>query len=220
MRILIDSGDIDAVRAAFVSGFVAGATTNPTLLRRAGVRASAVPTLARAILQAGAGELHLQAYADDADGMVREGEALAAIDPARILIKLVATPAGYQAAARLSALGVRVTLTAVYTLRQALLAESVGASYIAIYLGRMRDAGIDAMGIAEQMQQLLVFQSARVAILAASIRSPDEVVELAARGVAAATLPPALLNQLLDSPATAGAAATFSADARALIDAG
>ena len=220
MRILIDSGDIDAVCAAFESGFVAGATTNPTLLRRAGVRASAVPTLARTILEAGAGELHLQAYADDADGMVREGEALAAIDPARILIKLVATPAGYQAAARLSALGVRVTLTAVYTLRQALLAEIVGASYIAIYLGRMRDAGIDAMGIAEQMQQLLVFQSARVAILAASIRSPDEVVELAARGVAAATLPPALLNQLLESPATAGAAAMFSADARALIDAG
>ncbi len=216
MRILVDSGDSEALRTALVSGFVAGATTNPTLLRRAGVRAADVPTLARALLDAGAGELHLQAYADTADGMVREGLAMAAIDPARVVIKLVATPAGYQAAARLGTAGVRVTLTAVYTLRQALLAASVGASYIAIYLGRMRDAGIDALAVAEQMQRLLTAQSARVAILAASIRSPDEVVELAMRGVAAATLAPTLLDQLLDSPATATAAATFSADAHAL----
>lgn len=216
MHILVDSGESEAVRRALASGFVAGVTTNPTLLRRAGVRGPAVPELARAVLGAGARELHLQTYGATEAEMLREARELVAIDPARVVVKLLATPAGYAAAARLAAEGVRVTLTAVYTLRQALTAESVGASYIAIYLGRMRDAGLDAMGIAGQMQALLRAQSARVAILAASIRTPDELVELAALGVAAATVAPAVLDRLLDSEATAGAAATFTADARAL----
>lgn len=85
-----------------------------------------------------------------------------------------------------------MTLTAVYTLRQALLAHSVGACYIAIYLGRMRDAGLDALGLAGQMQALLQAQSASVTILAASIRDPDELTALGLTSVGAATLPLAI----------------------------
>lgn len=218
MRILVDSGDLDAVRRALATGFVAGATSNPTLLRRAGVRAAAVPELARAVLAAGAHELHLQAYGETADTMVRDGHELAALDPQRVRVKLVATPEGYAAAARLARDGVMVTLTAVYTLRQALLAESVGATAIAIYLGRMRDAGFDALAVAGQMQAMLNAQSARVEILAASIREPDEVAELAARGIASATIAPAVLDRLLESDHTAAAAATFAADARSLFE--
>lgn len=218
MRILIDSADLAAVRRALAGGFVAGVTTNPTLLRRAGVGAAAVPDLARAALAAGARELHLQTYGDSAEAMLREARELVSLDPERVWVKLVATPDGYAAAARLAAEGARVTLTAVYTLRQALLAESVGARAVAIYLGRMRDAGIDGMALAGQMQAMLRAQAARVEILAASIRSPDEVVELAALGVASATVAPAVLDQMLDSPATAAAAAAFGADARALFE--
>jgi transaldolase len=218
MKILIDSAAIDEVRAALGSGFVAGVTTNPTLLRRAGVRAAELPDLAGQAIAAGAGELHLQVYADDAGGMLAEAHALIALDPARVVVKIPATPAGYRAAARLAAEGARVTLTAVYTLRQALLAQSVGARYVAIYLGRMRDAGVDALGLAREMQALLRAQSAGVDILAASIRDPEEIVALGHAGVGAATLPAPILQRLLDSDATAQAAATFGADARAIME--
>lgn len=216
MKILIDSAVENELRQALAYGFVAGATTNPTLLRRAGVRAAGVPALARSILAAGARELHLQVYAADSAGMLAEARELLAIDPARVIVKIPATPEGYCAAAQLAQQGARVTLTAVYTLRQALLAHSVGARYVAIYLGRMRDAGLDALGLAGQMQTLLRAQSADVTILAASIRDPDEVAALALAGVGAATLPAAILGRMLDSEATAGAAATFGDDARAL----
>lgn len=216
MRILVDSADLVAIHEALETGFVAGVTTNPTLLRRAGVSRSGVAALARAALEAGAGEVHLQAYADDTAGMVRQGLELVAIDPARIRVKLVATSAGYGAAAALAAEGVNVTLTAVYTLRQALAAQSVGARSIAIYLGRLRDGGSDPIDLAGRMQELLRAQGAGVEILAASIRDPDELAELALRGIASATLAPTILTRFLDSDATARDAAAFATDTQAL----
>ena len=76
MKLLIDSAVRVDVQAALGSGIVAGATTNPTLLRRAGLRAAEVPTLARQFLDWGAGELHLQVYAADTAGMLADAAAL------------------------------------------------------------------------------------------------------------------------------------------------
>jgi transaldolase len=149
--------------------------------------------------------------------MVREGRALAEVDPQRVVVKIPATPAGYAAAAQLAAKQVRVTLTAVYTVRQAVLAASVGAAYVAVYVGRMRDAGFDALALVAGMQHTLDAQHAPVAILAASIRDAAEIESLAAAGVATVTLPPPVLGQLLDSPLTAAAAAAFRADAGAIL---
>lgn len=219
MRILVDSADLGAIRDALTTGFVAGVTTNPTLLRRAGVSRSGVLGLARAAFAAGAGEVHLQAYAEDTPGMIRDGLEFVELDAARVHVKLVATRAGYRAAAALSAKGVNVTMTAVYTLNQTLVAQSVGARSIAIYLGRLRDAGVDAMELAGRMQALLGAQGADVDILAASIRDPGELAELAIRGVASATVAPAILERLLDSDATTRDALVFTTDARSVADA-
>lgn len=216
MRILVDSADLAAIHDALDTGFVAGVTTNPTLLWRAGVSRSGVRALALAALEAGAGEVHLQAYASDTAGMVRDGLELEAIEPARIRVKLVATAAGYAAAAVLAAESVIVTMTAVYTLRQVLAAQSVGARSIAVYLGRLRDAGTDPIDLAGRMQELLRAQGAGVEILAASIRDPDELADLALRGVASATLAPTILARFLDSDATARDGAAFAMDAQAL----
>ncbi len=216
MRIYIDSADIGEIREALAMGFVYGVTTNPTLLKRANVRADAVPRLAREAIEAGARELHLQTYSETAEAIAREGRALIDLDPQRIVAKIPATPAGYAAAAELTRTGLRVTLTAVYTVRQVVLAQAVNAGYIAVYLGRMRDAGSDAMSLVGRMQDVLDIQGANVEILAASIRDPAEVEQLAELGVATATLPLKVLSRLLESPATEAAAAQFLEDARAI----
>jgi transaldolase len=206
VRLFIDSAEIAAIRQALATGFVAG------------VRATKVETLARQALDAGARELHLQVYASDTAGMLTDARRLVAIDTERVVVKIPATPEGYRATALLALDGIRVTLTAVYTLRQTLLAQSVGAHYIAVYLGRMRDTGLDALALVGQMQALLRAQRAAVTILAASIRDLEEVVTLGVAGIGAATLPAAILGQLLESDATARAAAVFGDDAHAIFE--
>jgi len=79
-----------------------------------------------------------------------------------------------------------VALTAVYTVTQTILAQNVAARYVAIYLGRMRDDGLDALGLVGQMQRTLNAQHAQVEILAASVRTPVEVEQVAELGVSAA----------------------------------
>jgi transaldolase len=223
MRLYIDSAVMADIEEALVSGYVYGVTTNPTLLRRGEVKAAAVPDLVRQVFALGAREMHVQTYADDAEGIVREGRELARLDP-RIVVKIPATPSGFKAASQLSGMGLRVTLTAVYTVQQAILANAVGAHYIAVYLGRMRDAGMDALDVVGRMQRTLDTCATNapapdypVEILAASVRSPEEVEALADIRVATATMPLKILNMLPASPATATAASTFSEDARALL---
>lgn len=216
MRILIDSADEAAIAEALASGFVWGVTTNPTLLRRAGVRASGLAALVKRAFALGAREVHCQVYGSEPEQMVADAETFLAWDANRIVVKIPATPAGYAAANRLNAQQARVTLTAVYTLRQIILAQSVGAEYAAVYLGRMRDAGLPAEGVVDQMQAALKTQNSHVKLLAASIRDANEVETLALNGVASATLPIGVLRTLLDSSATAEAASVFSSDAQAI----
>jgi transaldolase len=216
MRIFVDSADRQLLREALGYGYVYGVTTNPTLLRRANLRVSELAALVQHVLDDGAREVHLQVYGSDQQQMVREAETLLAIAPDQVVIKIPATAAGYAAAAQLTARGIRVTLTAIYTLRQALLAQSIGATYIAVYLGRMRDDGLDPFAIIAQMQSLIMAQASPVKILAASIREPAEVEILGALGVGAVTIAPPVLAQLLLSPATERAATTFGEDAHAI----
>jgi transaldolase len=216
MRIYIDSAGLEEITQALATGYVYGVTTNPTLLRRANLRRGDVEALARQAFDLGAREIHLQTYSADAGAIVLEGLDLAGIDSKRVAVKVPAVPQGYAAAARLVEKNVRVTMTAVYTVRQALLADAIGAAYIAVYLGRMRDAGLDALQLVGRMQRTLNAQGSRMEILAASVRTPEEVEDLAELGVATATLPWKVLSSLLESDATDAAAATFLEDAGAI----
>jgi transaldolase len=216
VRIYIDSADMEEITQALATGYVYGVTTNPTLLRRANVRVESVAGLARQAFDLGAKEIHLQTYSAGAGDIVREGTELAAFDAKRVAVKIPAVPQGFAAAARLAEQGVRVTMTAVYTVRQALLADSVGAAYIAVYLGRMRDSGLDALQLVGRMQRTLDTQGSRMEILAASVRAPEEGEALAETGVATATLPWKVLSRLVVSDATDVAAAAFLEDAEAI----
>jgi transaldolase len=216
VHIFVDSADIQTIEQALKSGYIYGVTTNPTLLQRANVRVQQVLSLAKQIIELGAHEVHLQVYSEDMNHILEDATRLAEIDSQRVVVKIPATPAGYAATAQLATQGMRVTLTAVYTVAQAILAQSVGARYIAVYLGRMRDDGLDAFALVGQMQRTLNAQRASVEILAASVRSPAEVEAVAELQVAAVTLPLVVLRQLPESPRTMAAAATFNAAVQSL----
>ncbi len=216
MRLYVDSADFTAIRQALGIGYVSGVTTNPTLLRRAGLRRGDIPSLVRAAVDAGAGEVHLQVLAPGSAAMMEDGLWLHGLDPAHVLVKVPATIEGLGAGARLAAQGVAVTCTAVYAARQLILAATVGARYAAVYLGRMRDAGQDALETIGTMMAVVRAQQMAVRLLVASVRTPEDVEALAALGVPCATLPSELLLALPRVGATLEAARAFEEDAEHL----
>lgn len=134
-----------------------------------------------------------------------------------VVVKVPAPPAGVAAVRSLEASGVRTLLTAVYNHVQVVPAIISGATYLAPYLGRMNDAGLD--GVAEIAQMQTVIDKARAAarILVASIRTPDQLARLAMCGVQDFTIAPKLWWELLSEPLTDAAVGVFDANARELM---
>lgn len=217
-RLLLDSADVAAWERLLPTGVFHGVTTNPLLIERAGVRCD-VPTLAALARRAavlGAREIHLQAWGDDEDALVRTGEALAATAPGAtaVLVKVPATVQGFRAAARLKATGCAITLTAVYNPGQLLAAAALGATYAAPYLGRLDDAGRDGHATVGAMHEILKGTGATTRLLVASLRSVEHVTELARRGLDTFTCGPEVAAALVTDDLTDEAAAAFLAAAR------
>jgi len=215
-HLYLDSADLVELRQCLPHPVVHGVTTNPTLLRRAGIRRAELPGLFEQLIELGAKQVQAQVQAPEADAMLEDAQSLlAGFDPGQVVIKIPATRDGLRAGATLSAQGVPVTYTAVYSPEQAHFAAQLGAAYAAPYLGRLEDAGIDGLALIAQMQGLIERSGADTRLLVASIRSREAYLALLHIGVGAITIPPRLFSELIDHQATLDAERVFLADAAA-----
>lgn len=220
LRLLIDSADPLAWAELWPLGVFRGITTNPSLLRRAGVCCShdAIAGLVSQSIELGCHELHLQAWGSSSDDLLSCGRALLALAPERIVVKLPLTAHGLHAARPLLAEGARVTLTACYGVPQVIAAAALGCTYVAPYLGRISDAGRHGCAEVMRMQRCLAGLAAPTRLLVASLRSAEELTRLAPAGIDTFTLSPGLAQSLWRDPATEAAVAQFERDARASVE--
>lgn len=207
-RLYVDSADVEKVGRLLASGVVHGVTTNPTILERSGRVASEIPALYSRWVDEGAGEVFFQTWGGDRGSFLRNASGLLELGD-RVAVKVPATAEGFAAASALVRNGATVLVTAVYSVAQALACASIGVRYIAPYLGRMRDAGLDGGGMIAQMQA--VCEGAQTDVLAASLRSASDVVSLRLSGVPYFTAAPEVLDELLNDPVSDSSAAQFDA---------
>jgi len=217
LQLLLDTAEERAWRQWLPTGLFRGVTTNPTLLQRAGrpCTLEALEALARKAFSLGAEELHLQTWGTDVEAATERGLALAAIDPARVLVKVPLTLEGAETARRLIEAGIQITFTACYEVHQVLIAAALGARYVAPYLGRICDSGRDGHAELIAMQQCLDGLGSSTRLLVASLRHPEDLSHLAAAGIGTHTLGPDLAASLFRSEATVAAAAQFERHAAA-----
>lgn len=206
LQLFADSADSAEVVPLLRDHLVHGVTTNPEILRSDGVRLDDLPGLVVAWVEAGAQEVYLQTWGQDTPTLLAHAGRLRGLSMA-VGVKVPATEAGFAAAATLAADGIPVLVTAVYEAAQALTAAAIGARWIAPYLGRLDDAGRD--GLAEIGTMAALLEGTGTGVLAASIRSPQRLVDLAEVGVTAFTARPAVLRAALSSPSSQAAAAAF-----------
>jgi TalC/MipB family fructose-6-phosphate aldolase len=189
-------------------GIFRGLTTNPLLLRRAGLGERDLRDLYAWVVDRGLQEVFFQAWGAGADQLTEVGRRLAALGD-RVVVKLPTTIEGVTAAGRLRGDGIPVLMTAVYSAPQALVAAAVDATYVAPYLGRMGDAGRPAHAEVTAMQRALSGVSSRTRVLVASVRSPVDVLSLAQEGVGCFAVPPAVAAAFFTDPLTQAAVEAF-----------
>lgn len=201
-------------------GMFYGVTTNPLLLQRAEQPCTLdnLEKIAARVQELGAREIQMQVWGADAGAMFHCGSRLALLHGLGIdvVVKVPATEAGYQVARRLAAAGTRVTMTAVFTPGQVLLAAGFGAAYAAPYLGRLLDARKPGRDLVLAMDDILKYSGSETRLLVASLRKAAQVVDLAQQGLDTFTFGAQVAAELFDSKLTTRAAAQFEEAARAM----
>ncbi|MCB1500589.1 MAG: fructose-6-phosphate aldolase [Bauldia sp.] len=199
MKFFVDTADTAEITDLAASGLVDGVTTNPTLIARSG---RAIREVIAEICGVVEGPVSAEVTAIDFDGMMKEGEYLAAIAP-NVAVKVPLTWDGLKACRALSQRGHKVNVTLCFSANQALLAAKAGATFISPFIGRLDDIGYDGMELIRQIRAIYDnYDALTTEILAASIRTPFHVTEAALAGADVATIPPAVLRNLAKNPLT------------------
>ena len=95
---------------------------------------------------------------------------------------------------------------------QALLAANAGATYVSPFLGRVDDISMDGMELVRTIAEIFEVHGINTEIIAASVRHPIHVIEAARAGAHIATVPYALVMQMVKHPLTDAGLEKFKAD--------
>jgi transaldolase len=198
MKIFLDTGSVTELREAAAMGLLDGATTNPSLIAK---EKRPFRDLVEEICRIVDGPVSLEVVATEADGMVSQGRELAKIAP-NVVVKLPTTVEGLKALRVLRGEGTRTNLTLCFSPSQALLVGKGGATYVSPFLGRLDDISHVGMDLVRAIRRIYDNYGFETKILAASLRSPLHVVDAALAGADVATMPFAVLQQLVKHPLT------------------
>lgn len=212
MRLFIDSANLDEIREAASWGIISGVTTNPTLVAKEGAD---FHQRVRDICQVVQAPVSAEVTATEAPAMVEQGKRLADLDE-NVVVKVPVTPEGLAACAALTALGIDVNVTLIFTANQALMSSLAGARYVSPFVGRLDDVGQDGILLVQTIRDVFDYsfsaEQRRAEIIAASIRHPVHVERAALAGSDIATCPFGVLKQLFRHPLTDQGLEKFLAD--------
>lgn len=213
MKFFIDTANLDQIREAKDLGVLDGVTTNPSLMAKEGI--SGTDRVMKHYVDiceiVGDGDVSAEVIATDFEGMVKEGEDLAALHE-NIVVKVPMTKDGVKAIRYFTDKGIRTNCTLIFSAGQALLAAKAGATYVSPFVGRLDDISTDGIDLIEQIRTIFDNYGFDTEILAASVRHPMHVIACAEIGADVMTGPLSVILQLLKHPLTDIGLAQFLAD--------
>ncbi|MBS4008621.1 MAG: fructose-6-phosphate aldolase [Clostridium sp.] len=208
MKLFLDTANLREIEQAVAWGVIDGVTTNPTLVAKEG---KDFKKLLAEICRLVSGPVSAEVISTGAAEMVREAVELSAIAP-QVVIKVPMTPNGLQAVVALREKEIRCNVTLIFSFNQALLAAKAGAAYLSPFLGRLDDLGHSGVGLVAEICGIFRQHALKSEVIAASIRHPLHVVEVARAGAQIATLPFSVLSQMFKHPLTELGIERFLAD--------
>ncbi|OFW65722.1 MAG: fructose-6-phosphate aldolase [Actinobacteria bacterium RBG_16_68_21] len=198
MKLFLDTAHLADIETANGWGILQGITTNPSLAAKEGLE---FHDLIRAITDVVAGPVSAEVVADNRDEMVAQGQVLAKIAD-NVVVKVPMSREGVAAGARLVGMGIPINVTLVFSTAQAILAATIGATFVSPFLGRIDDVGNDGLSLLAEIVETYAAQGYDTEVLAASLRHSQHVVQSARIGADAATMPFAVMDRLFDHPLT------------------
>ncbi len=208
MKIFLDTANLESIRMYNDMGLLDGITTNPSLLSKEGGEPQKTMEEISRIIK---GDVSLEVVSTEYSGMMEEGRRLRKYGE-NVIVKCPMTADGLKACKSLTAEGIPVNVTLVFSPNQAVLAAKSGAKYVSPFIGRLDDIGQEGMQLISEIKEIFSNYKFSTQILVASIRHPMHVVQAAKIGADVVTLPPAVLGKMLKHPLTDIGLKNFLAD--------
>ena len=208
MKIFLDTANLEIIRMYNDMGLVDGITTNPSLLAKEGGDPQKIMEEISEIIK---GDVSLEVISTDYDGMMEEGRRLRKYGD-NVVVKCPMTGEGLKACKSLTAEGIPVNVTLIFSPNQAVLAAKAGAKYVSPFIGRLDDIGHTGMDLIKEIKQIFANYDFNTEILVASIRHPQHVVDAAKIGADIVTVPGAVLGKMLTHTLTDKGLNAFLAD--------
>ena len=204
----IRKSDYNYFKSLNITGLIDGVTTNPSLIAKSG--RNIIETIEE-ICNEVSGPVSAEVTATDFETMIKEGRKLSAIAQ-NVAIKVPLTFDGLRACKVFSNDGIMVNVTLCFNSAQAILAAKAGASFISPFIGRLDDIGSDGINLISEITEIYDIHGFETKVLAASIRSVQNIIDSAKFGADVATNPPKFLKAMYNHPLTDKGLADFLAD--------
>ena len=215
MKIFLDTADTNLIRKYYGTGLIDGVTTNPTLIRKSGRDPEEVY---QEIQDIGLRDISMEVVGD-ANEMIEEGIRLATKFPKSATIKVPCTPDGLLACAELSCKNlIRVNVTLIFDVAQAILSAKAGAAYVSPFVGRLDDNSITGLNLIKDIDEVFRVQAIhRTKILSASIRYVNSVSQSFANGANIVTMPPSVFDKMYNHVLTDKGLEIFDEDWKSVV---
>jgi len=198
LKLFLDTANLAQIKKLNQMGIVDGITTNPTLVAK---EPGEFEDIIAAICKEVKGDVSAEVVSTNFDGMMSEARHLSSIAP-NVVVKIPIIPEGLRATKAVSGMGIRVNMTLVFSANQGLLAAKAGASFISPFIGRLDDIGQRGMELVEDLVKIRNNYNLKAEVLVGSIRHPQHVLEAAKVGADIATMPPEVMEKMIQHPLT------------------
>jgi len=207
MKIFLDTADVEQIKKRLPTGLVDGVTSNPKYVSHTGRPFEEVIKEVAAVVP---GPFSVEGKETEYEAMIAEARGLVSYGR-NIVVKLPMTVDGLRAAQVLVKEGVRINLTLVASLNQALLAAKSGVTYISVVVGWLDEAGENGMDTAIKVQDMIHRYGFESKLICGAMRTPQHVTRAIENGLDIVTLGCELFDRIFLNPVTTEGLEKFAA---------
>ena len=212
MKIFLDTAETQLIQDGFNTGLIDGVTTNPTLIMKSGRDPEEVY---QELIDFGLTDISMEVVGNRKE-MYQEGVRLAEKFGKCATIKVPCTPDGLAVCKELSRQLIKVNVTLIFSVTQAILSAKAGAAYVSPFVGRVDDNSFGGLCLIKDISNTFTKQNwKKTEILAASIRNVRDVGRAFEYGANICTLPPTVFNKMYNHILTDKGLELFDADHKA-----
>jgi transaldolase len=209
MKLFLDTAEVSDIEDRVPTGLISGITTNPTLIRKSGRDPWKVY---RDIIELGIDDLSIEVMGETSAELVKQAMNVHENYGNVATIKLPCTSEGIKSCKYLTNIGLRVNMTLVFSVSQAILCSLANATYISPFIGRMDDNSLTGLSLLADICDVFKKQEVKTKVLAASIRDAQSVGRAFEFGADICTIPPKVFDNMANHVLTDRGLEQFTRD--------